>query len=195
MHSTNSFRALEHTASIQKARRFMTVRLCYNRSSAHPSLNMAAVHDGGLSGEDAKPVALLVPSSTHGGRAVVAATDLPEGTVIMRSSPAAYCVHDHLRSSRCACCLTKTADLQRCKTCKDVWYCSKECQIRDWKAGHKTECHYMASLGSGPAKTDGAEIANTTPEYCKPLTDTFKLTCSYFVEEMFSYVDKALQEP
>lgn len=31
-------------------------------------------------------------------------------------------------------------ELQRCGLCKAVWYCSKECQKRDWRAGHKEAC-------------------------------------------------------
>ena len=29
---------------------------------------------------------------------------------------------------------------QRCTKCKTVWYCSKTCQERDWKEGHRTRC-------------------------------------------------------
>ena len=31
-------------------------------------------------------------------------------------------------------------ELQRCGLSKAVWYCSKECQKRDWRAGHKEAC-------------------------------------------------------
>ena len=27
-----------------------------------------------------------------------------------------------------------------CSICKKVYYCSKECQVKDWKAGHKKQC-------------------------------------------------------
>ncbi|KAL7526512.1 hypothetical protein ACHAWF_001801 [Thalassiosira exigua] len=30
--------------------------------------------------------------------------------------------------------------LKACVRCKAVWYCGKECQVRAWKAGHKTDC-------------------------------------------------------
>lgn len=29
---------------------------------------------------------------------------------------------------------------QRCAGCLSVFYCSKNCQVSDWKGGHKTEC-------------------------------------------------------
>ena len=39
------------------------------------------------------------------------------------------------------------APLLQCAKCKAAAYCSKECQIRDWKAGHKRDC------GQGVAAT------------------------------------------
>ena len=27
-----------------------------------------------------------------------------------------------------------------CSRCKAAAYCSKDCQVKDWKAGHKQEC-------------------------------------------------------
>jgi len=33
-----------------------------------------------------------------------------------------------------------TSQLKRCSQCKEVKYCSKKCQARAWKAGHKVSC-------------------------------------------------------
>eukprot|EP00978_Attheya_sp_CCMP212_P037202 scaffold173826_cov62-Attheya_sp.AAC.3 len=30
--------------------------------------------------------------------------------------------------------------LKRCTRCKAVWYCGRECQLKDWKLGHKVDC-------------------------------------------------------
>ena len=40
----------------------------------------------------------------------------------------------------CYCLNTATNDLKTCTRCLEASYCSKECQIADWKANHKAEC-------------------------------------------------------
>ena len=35
----------------------------------------------------------------------------------------------------------KHQKLLACAACKEVYYCSRECQIKDWKARHKLECN------------------------------------------------------
>ena len=45
--------------------------------------------------------------------------------------------------SRCANCSkeAKTGEkFKQCSKCKAQWYCSKECQVEAWKAGHKKDC-------------------------------------------------------
>jgi len=51
----------------------------------------------------------------------------------------------------CSCC-GKTSDekkFPRCKRCKRVAYCSKECQKKHWKAGHKKDCVRVGKGGGG----------------------------------------------
>ena len=38
------------------------------------------------------------------------------------------------------CAVCKAGGQDACSQCKKVWYCSKECQRKHWKASHKTEC-------------------------------------------------------
>ena len=121
--------------------------------------HMAAAFDGGHA-EDSS-LAKLVPSVTHGGRAVVAACDLTAGTVVLRALPAAYAVHDHLRQRRCAVCLRKSSskvELQRCVQCRRMHYCSKRCQLVDWKRGHKAECRHLQGMGEGKAAEDSTYL-------------------------------------
>ncbi|KAJ7463360.1 hypothetical protein FB451DRAFT_1370793 [Mycena latifolia] len=37
-------------------------------------------------------------------------------------------------------------DFQRCASCQDLYYCSKQCQISDWKAGHRHVCKKFQAL-------------------------------------------------
>ena len=41
-------------------------------------------------------------------------------------------------SDICHICYKKT--LKRCKQCQTLYYCSKQCQLKDWNNGHKDEC-------------------------------------------------------
>jgi hypothetical protein len=38
------------------------------------------------------------------------------------------------------------AALQKCSKCKRATYCSKECQVGDWKMGHKGNCNELATF-------------------------------------------------
>ncbi|KAJ6536966.1 hypothetical protein B0H19DRAFT_380169 [Mycena capillaripes] len=38
------------------------------------------------------------------------------------------------------------AELRRCSTCLDLYYCSKQCQKVDWRAGHRDACRRFAGL-------------------------------------------------
>jgi hypothetical protein len=40
----------------------------------------------------------------------------------------------------CSNCLKESNNLSACSKCREVDYCSKECQIAHWKAGHKKMC-------------------------------------------------------
>lgn len=43
-----------------------------------------------------------------------------------------------------------TTSLKRCDRCEAAFYCSKECQTRHWRAGHKLDCvQVQGSLGAG----------------------------------------------
>lgn len=42
------------------------------------------------------------------------------------------------RIKRCLVCEKETTRV--CAKCMEAAYCSKECQIKDWRSGHKYEC-------------------------------------------------------
>lgn len=54
-----------------------------------------------------------------------------------------------IRNRVCANCLrfqaTGEERFYKCSNCRQVYYCSKDCQIRHWKKNHKTRCCELAS--------------------------------------------------
>jgi hypothetical protein len=54
----------------------------------------------------------------------------------------------------CTTCHQSDAPLLKCSRCLSVRYCSKDCQIKHWKSGHKHECKKLA------ADTQARQAAN-----------------------------------
>ncbi|KNE56167.1 hypothetical protein AMAG_02002 [Allomyces macrogynus ATCC 38327] len=62
----------------------------------------------------------------------------------------------------------------RCSRCKKTWYCSRQCQVAAWKAGHRLWCVHLAEIedpspqsantGNAPAGADQAAAGNATPQ-------------------------------
>ena len=87
------------------------------------------------------PIELVVNARKE--RSIVAARDLPEGTLIMRERPLAYAVLPALRGQRCEVCFARSDDrpLSRCIGCSQRYYCSKVCQRAHWvSGGHRSSC-------------------------------------------------------
>jgi len=68
--------------------------------------------------------------------------------------------------SVCGHCQETNCQLQNCSRCKDIAYCSRECQIKHWKLGHKLVCK--------PAKTTAAPIKPSSTPSPSNLTTTEK---------------------
>lgn len=47
------------------------------------------------------------------------------------------------------CKVCKADAKQKCSGCSSVFYCSRNCQIADWKKGHKNECKPYEVRGVG----------------------------------------------
>jgi hypothetical protein len=45
---------------------------------------------------------------------------------------------------QCRTCHVRSLEMKRCKICKNVFYCTKECQVDDWNR-HKAECQMVGS--------------------------------------------------
>jgi len=55
--------------------------------------------------------------------------------------------------------------LKPCTGCRGAWYCSKECQRTDWRAGHKIECQLvkrLAAMSGNPQQGEGRILPTST---------------------------------
>ena len=55
--------------------------------------------------------------------------------------------------------------LKTCAKCKKAWYCSRQCQIDDWKTHKKTDCAMWDSVGPGFSADDAAPAAAAQDHY------------------------------
>jgi len=86
------------------------------------------------------------------GRFLVAKRNLRENELVLSSEPYFIFVNDPRKASVCDQCLAydeemidRTLDLF-CEKCKEVFYCSKECQYIAWHSYHKWECKFFQNL-------------------------------------------------
>lgn len=69
-------------------------------------------------------------------------------------------------TGRCACCNLKSRNLRKCSGCLTRWYCSKSCQVNDWKKRHKMMCKSLQqrdsfSDGDGPLVIDAVKFGKS----------------------------------
>ncbi|EJK45908.1 hypothetical protein THAOC_35455 [Thalassiosira oceanica] len=94
---------------------------------------------------------LRLTSHLHGGYAINGSNDKAAIFFWSRKSRDLGC-DDAIRllkkwesneQSSCANCAKKAeagAKFKQCSKCTAQWYCSKECQVKAWRAGHKKDC-------------------------------------------------------
>eukprot|EP01113_Clastostelium_recurvatum_P047139 TRINITY_DN8355_c1_g1_i1.p1 TRINITY_DN8355_c1_g1~~TRINITY_DN8355_c1_g1_i1.p1 ORF type:complete len:463 (-),score=88.52 TRINITY_DN8355_c1_g1_i1:3-1343(-) len=56
------------------------------------------------------------------------------------SSPSSLSTHPAAAAGGGCVVCNSSENLQKCKSCMSVMYCSRDCQVKDWKAGHKQKC-------------------------------------------------------
>lgn len=61
----------------------------------------------------------------------------PSSLADMAKQMGSKCTHCKKSGDKCK--------LKKCGVCKAVQYCGRECQLADWKAGHKEECKKLSS--------------------------------------------------
>ena len=76
------------------------------------------------------------------------------GEVIVRAKPLLYCIYSNASHRFCAACFKPPEEiwpdqecppaLKECGNCHQFKYCSKSCQVDDWKKFHKFECKIYA---------------------------------------------------
>lgn len=59
---------------------------------------------------------------------------------LLRTADRMFTLTDECWATGCAARRGEGSGLMACGVCKRAVYCSKECQLRDWKAAHKHEC-------------------------------------------------------
>ncbi|EQC39619.1 hypothetical protein, variant [Saprolegnia diclina VS20] len=79
------------------------------------------------------------------GRWIAATKDVAPGTLLLTSMPFATVLSPSLWTERCQACF-EPGSLARCARCKLVYYCSKGCQLSDWRLQHKLECPRLERL-------------------------------------------------
>ena len=79
-----------------------------------------------------------------------------------------------MEDPKCGCCGEPAT--QRCSKCKSVWYCSRECQLKDWKA-HKEMCKMLTEVRKDEDKREdeikemNKEKATAAQKQKKPLIE------------------------
>ncbi|XP_054165110.1 N-lysine methyltransferase SMYD2-B-like [Oppia nitens] len=71
--------------------------------------------------------------------------------VVIECQPFVHQIYDRFKGQICNHCLTKSDDLKKCMACEHMYYCDRNCQRNDWRAGHRYECqifkcHYRKLL-------------------------------------------------
>ena len=83
-------------------------------------------------------------------RRALSSSNIEKGSRVFSNAPSSWVLHaEHLNSHCSACCRTFIdKDLfpsSQCGSCKMVKYCSRACQVLDWRTGgHSAECKHIA---------------------------------------------------
>jgi hypothetical protein len=109
------------------------------------------------------PVAISDPQSLSDFQASLGKIDTERGLVLFLSKQIpCTCLDEDKKNAkqapktgRCGYCCREDlkAKLRKCSQCKTLPYCSKECQVADWRAGHKKECEMWKLKATLKAQT------------------------------------------
>jgi hypothetical protein len=72
----------------------------------------------------------------------------PLGQTLIREQPYGAVIDDANLTKYCTACFKASEQpLSRCSSCKFLHYCSRQCQISDWKQYHSVECPSYTKIG------------------------------------------------
>ena len=121
------------------------------------------------------------------GRRVVAARDVKRGEVVLKSEAEPIPVlHVHLWDRFCGACLFGKARF-RCTRCKIQRYCSRACQKRAWKKGHRKECDVLSAYFCS-GNTPGLDVALLSDALLLGRTVQRMRSCGEFRETVLGMV-------
>ncbi|XP_054164589.1 histone-lysine N-methyltransferase SMYD1-like [Oppia nitens] len=71
--------------------------------------------------------------------------------VVFECQPFVHHIYDRFKGQVCDHCLAKSDRLKKCANCGHMYYCNRNCQLNDWRSGHRYECqifknHYQKLL-------------------------------------------------
>jgi len=124
-----------------------------------PLLSMEEIRGGKLGESGGKEVDMeLIRSQPGGNGSHLAGVSGSEGDPATATASPVSPVRSVGKCNRCQ----KEASL-RCSRCKVVRYCTSECQVADWKAGHKSACRELALANGLAGKASAASSAGSSP--------------------------------
>eukprot|EP01087_Luapelamoeba_hula_P009656 TRINITY_DN2511_c2_g1_i1.p1 TRINITY_DN2511_c2_g1~~TRINITY_DN2511_c2_g1_i1.p1 ORF type:complete len:548 (-),score=148.91 TRINITY_DN2511_c2_g1_i1:343-1986(-) len=96
------------------------------------------------------PPPLKLERSEKAGRYVTATADIPSGALVYIAKPFGVTVFDSHKKRFCRGCCTfsETNYSVHCTQCRQMWYCSSECLLKDRNFAHKFECPIVRRTAS-----------------------------------------------
>ncbi|XP_054165109.1 histone-lysine N-methyltransferase SMYD3-like [Oppia nitens] len=71
---------------------------------------------------------------------IKAEKDYKPEDVLIECKPFVHYIYNQCKGLICEDCLTKSNGLKKCADCQHMYYCDRNCQRNDWRAGHRYEC-------------------------------------------------------
>lgn len=70
------------------------------------------------------------------------------GQTLLKEAPYGAVIDETNLTKYCSSCFKSSSQpLSRCSLCKQLYYCSRQCQTNDWKQYHSIECPAFTKIG------------------------------------------------